>query len=131
MADFPNTAVECVSQRTLDPLLAPDMPDLSSLSLIELDLLSSFHRAIAAAALGFANRPRCTGKAEQIIDETETRAWHFVNAIAEEAASRNPEDPEEQLLRARIMIGGAYETEDLEGVIVRLAKEIEGGRPFS
>jgi hypothetical protein len=131
MADLSNTAVDLIAQSTLDPLLAPDMPDLSSLTLMELDVLSGFHRAIASAALAFANQPRCTGKVEQIIDESETRAWHFVRAIADEAASRNPENTGERLLRARMIIGNAYETEDLEGVILTLADEIRAGKPPS
>ncbi len=126
MADFPITAVEFASQkkRDLDPSLAPDLPDLSGLSLSELEILSRFNLAITEASMNMANQPRCTGRVEQIMDEIETRAWHFVNAIAEEAASRQPANNREQLIRAQIMLGTVFETEDMEGAILRLADEI-------
>lgn len=127
MADSPNTPLEVFSQ-PVDP--APDLPDLARLSLEELDILSELHSAIPVTAEAFCSQPRCTPAIERIIGETENRSWHFVNAIAEEAASRKPEAKnKDEMIRARIMLRTCFDLETLDLVILRLADEIRAGRP--
>ena len=113
------------SPRQLDRLLAPDLPDLSQLSIEELDVLSGFNLAITEAANNFANQPRCTDKVERIMEETSIRAWHFVQAIAEEVAARAPVNEQEKEGRWESMLRNAIYTEELEDLILRLAREID------
>ncbi|WP_395663665.1 hypothetical protein [Aestuariivirga sp.] len=131
MADLALNAVEIFSQRVqwLDAALAPDMPDLSRLSLRELDMLFELHMAVTEAAKATCNQPRCTHEVERIVDETETRSWHYINTIALEAASRKPEPgSDDELIRAQITLRALFEKEDLDVMILQLADEIRAGK---
>ena len=112
------------SRTQLDPALEPDLPDLTALSLSELDQLSSFNLAITDAALSHCNQPKCTPRIAEIIEEIETRAWYFVNFIAAEAASRKPADSDDRFYRSQMMLRSHFEDEYLEQAILQLADEI-------